>query len=193
MSTCRAPFLQERLGKSKSLCFSEPPARGLPGVEKGSLIEIVKGVFGLPDSPRGWWKELRDTLQEDSWQSLILDPAFFNLLDFSGHLIGMIIVHVDDLLLDNKRQPPSRISHLSLLRKYGVTDCKRADSNEGVLYSGKQIRTVPDDLRPGEISFATRPDGVCEDSLWTCKYDLGLEATKRGLSVQQAKSERCKV
>ena len=33
--------------------FLEPPSRGLPGIEKGALIEIVKGVFGLPDSHRG--------------------------------------------------------------------------------------------------------------------------------------------
>ena len=44
----------------------EPPSRGLPGVEKGALIKIEKGVFGLPDSLRGWWKELRDTLHGES-------------------------------------------------------------------------------------------------------------------------------
>ena len=65
---------------------------------KGALIEIVTGVFGLPDSPRGWWKELRDTLQGDSQKSLKLDLAFFCLRDFSGDLIGMIIAHVDDML-----------------------------------------------------------------------------------------------
>ena len=63
--------------------------RGLPGVEKGALIEIVKGVFGLPDSPRGWWRELREG---DSWTSLKLDHAFFCLRDSSGHLIGMIFL-----------------------------------------------------------------------------------------------------
>ena len=42
--------------------FFEWPSRGLLGIEKGALIEIVKGVFGLPDSPREWWKELCDTL-----------------------------------------------------------------------------------------------------------------------------------
>ena len=30
--------------------FFESPSRGLPRVEKGALIEVVKGVFGLPDS-----------------------------------------------------------------------------------------------------------------------------------------------
>ena len=31
------------------LCF-EPSSSGLLGIEKGALIEIVKGVFGLPDT-----------------------------------------------------------------------------------------------------------------------------------------------
>ena len=47
--------------KLKSLCSLS----GLPGIEKGALIKIVKGVFGMPDSPSGWWKELLDTLQGD--------------------------------------------------------------------------------------------------------------------------------
>ena len=54
------------LGKNREVedpLFFEPPSRGLPEIEKGTLIEIVRGVFGLPDSPRGWWKELRVTLQ----------------------------------------------------------------------------------------------------------------------------------
>ena len=66
----RVPFYEENLEKLKSFLFFEPPSRGLPGIERGALIEIVKGVFGLPDSHRGWWKALRDTLQGDSWKSL---------------------------------------------------------------------------------------------------------------------------
>ena len=61
--------------------FFEPLSPSLPRIEKGALIEIIKGAFGLPDSSRGWWKELRDTLQRDSWNSLKLDPAFFCLRD----------------------------------------------------------------------------------------------------------------
>ena len=82
----------------EELLFFEPPSRGLPGLVKGALIEIVKGVLGLSDSPRGWWKELRHTLHGDSWTSLKLDPTFFCLRD-SGNLIGMIIVHVGGLPL----------------------------------------------------------------------------------------------
>ena len=78
------------------------------------MIEIVKGVFGLPDSPRGWWKELRDTLQGNSWTPLKLGPAFLCLRDCSGHLNGTIIVHVDDMLLatNTSHQADSHLSPL---------------------------------------------------------------------------------
>ena len=48
--------------------------------------------------------------------SLKLDPPFFCLRDFSGHLIGVIIVHVDDMLVatNNSRQAESRISRFFL-------------------------------------------------------------------------------
>ena len=53
--------MRKILEKLKSLCSLS----GLPRIEKGALIEIVQGVFGLPDAPRRWWKELLDTLQGD--------------------------------------------------------------------------------------------------------------------------------
>ena len=34
--------------------YSEPPTQEILEVQKGSLIEMVKGVFGLPDSPLSW-------------------------------------------------------------------------------------------------------------------------------------------
>ena len=121
--------------------------------KKGALIEIVKGVFGLPDSPRGWWKELCATLHGDSWTTLKLDPAFFCLRDFSGHLIGMIIVHVDDMLLATNNHHPAE-SHISrLLSKYDIQDVERADDDGGVLYCGKRIRTVPDNTKPVGLSL----------------------------------------
>ena len=60
--------------------------------------------------------------------------TFLNMAqtEFSGHLIGMIIAHVGDMLL--------------------------AD-DKGVLSRGKRTRTVPDDMKPGGFCFCdkTRP------------------------------------
>ena len=32
--------------------YFRPPKEGLPGVEEGSLIKIIKGVYGLKEAPR---------------------------------------------------------------------------------------------------------------------------------------------
>ena len=65
-----------------------------------------------------------------SWTSLKLDPAFFCLRDFSGHLIGMIIVHVDDILVATNN------SQSLLIIQYDIRDVKRADDDGGVLHCG---------------------------------------------------------
>ena len=95
---------------SKRNLYFEPPKRGLPGVEPGSLIEIVKGVFGLSNSPRLWWDKLAAELL--SLEIVIgnevlklkhhqFDPCLFLLRDQhgEGNLRGAMVTHVDDLLI----------------------------------------------------------------------------------------------
>lgn len=48
--------------EAKRGLYFEPPRRGLHGVPEGSLIEIVKGVFGFVTSPRLWWEKLAEEL-----------------------------------------------------------------------------------------------------------------------------------
>ena len=59
-------FLREKPREVEEPLYFELPSRGVPGIVKDAMIEIVQGFFGPPDSPRGWWKELRDTRQKDS-------------------------------------------------------------------------------------------------------------------------------
>ena len=66
------PRDQERLGR----LFLEPPSRPLEGVEPGSLLEVVKSVYGLPDAPRAWWEELTEFLRGLGFRHLRLGVAF---------------------------------------------------------------------------------------------------------------------
>ena len=88
----------------------------------------------------------------------------------------MIIVHVDDMLpaTDNSHQAESHISRL--LSKYDIKDVTRADDGGGVLYCGKGVRTVPDDLKPGGLALQ---DGVRESSLRTGEYVSSSSPTRR--------------
>ena len=77
-----------------------------------------------------------------------------NLSDWtlpSSACVGMIIVHVDDMLLatNDSHQAETHISRL--LSKFDIKDVKKADDDGGVLYCGKRVRTVPDDMKPGGL------------------------------------------
>ena len=60
---------------------------------------------------------------------------------------------------DRKALPPGtktalRRLHISrLLCKYDIKDVKRADDDGGVLYCGKRVRTVPDDLKSAGLAL----------------------------------------
>ena len=92
------------------LLYLEQPATGVPGMEKGALWKVEKGIFGLVDSPRGWWGEIKDILAEVRvpWkgktfllEQLPLDPCVFCLRDVDApeqSPQGYLGIHVDDLL-----------------------------------------------------------------------------------------------
>ena len=55
------------------------------------------------------------------------------------------------LATNNSHQAESRVSRL--LSKYDIKDVKRADDDGSVLYSGKRVRTVLDDVKPGGLAL----------------------------------------
>ena len=62
----------------------------------GALIELVKGVFGLQESPRLWWLKLRDAVLEAGFEEIPGVPGVFALFDKLRKLVGLLCVHVDD-------------------------------------------------------------------------------------------------
>ena len=44
--------------------YLRQPKHGLPDLHPSQLIAIEKGVFGLIDSPRKWWKKFRNDIQD---------------------------------------------------------------------------------------------------------------------------------
>ncbi|OLQ05060.1 Copia protein [Symbiodinium microadriaticum] len=89
--------------------FFRQPKRGIPGLAPGQLVEIIKGVFGLSTSPKLWWLKLSSDLKsmqiqgEDEGihvQQNSIDPCVFMLVgDHSAKVRGLLLTHVDDLLL----------------------------------------------------------------------------------------------
>eukprot|EP00435_Cladocopium_sp_Y103_P030110 s1767_g7.t1 len=94
--------------ESRRGLYFEPPRQGLPGVADGSLIEIVKGIFGLSNSPRLWWQKLASELRNMEikvgeeilkLQHHDYDPCLLLLRNMGGELKGTLMCHVDDLLI----------------------------------------------------------------------------------------------
>lgn len=63
---------------------------------RDDLVKLVKGGFGLPESPHLWYLEYRGTLLQLGGRELRLLPGFFVFNNTKGELIGLACIHVDD-------------------------------------------------------------------------------------------------
>ena len=65
----------------------------------GGLARVRKGVFGLADSPRRWYLRLNKSLLRLGWRRSDMDAAQWFLYGADGSLQGIVVSHVDDLLM----------------------------------------------------------------------------------------------
>lgn len=63
---------------------------------KDDILEMVKGGFGLPESPRLWYMEYRDTLVDCGMREMSLLPGVFVAHHDDGALRALACIHVDD-------------------------------------------------------------------------------------------------
>ncbi|CAK0819108.1 unnamed protein product [Prorocentrum cordatum] len=107
-------FMQgEEQPRDKPL-FMEQPPQGLPGLQPGQVLRIVKGIFGLATAPRQWWATLKNALLKVELVSKdghkfhlvhgLVDPALFVGHGSDGTLQAIVCVHVDDLLIASSTQ-----------------------------------------------------------------------------------------
>ena len=60
------------------------------------LVELTKAGFGLPESPRLWYLEYKDTIEALGLKELALVPGLFWAFHPDGALRAMASIHVDD-------------------------------------------------------------------------------------------------
>ena len=137
-------FLQgdQSLSSRKEALYLRQPREGLPGLQKGQLMLVVRGIFGLANSPRLFWRHLRDTLLKIGFRQSTLDRAVFFYYK-EERLVLVLGAHVDDLL--GTGQPGAADEVLAELRAtfdFGAWADSRED--EVLEYGGKQIRKLAD-------------------------------------------------
>ena len=84
--------------------YLRPPKEGLEGVHQNDLLEMRKGVYGLCNAPRLWWRRLREVLLELGFVEMRMMQCVFMYWasDHQGNrkqLMGVLAVHVDDLII----------------------------------------------------------------------------------------------
>ena len=101
--------------------MEQPRGFQLPGTESStSLIQILKGVFGLPDAPRAWWENLTGFLTEElEFVHSRMDQAFLVWYypenekqstvrpgtGAPGSVGAILVIHVDDLMIATDGTP----------------------------------------------------------------------------------------
>ena len=65
---------------------------------RDDLVELTKGGFGLPESPRLWYLEYKDTIQDLGLYEMSLLPQFFRAFHPppSRRVRALASIHVDD-------------------------------------------------------------------------------------------------
>lgn len=100
------------------------------------ICKIAKGVFGLADAPRQWYLRLNRALLERGWQRSPVDHACWFLWkkDDPTSLHGMIISHVDDLLMGGDDVAVASLKNLGQELGFGAYE------SDEFVYCGKRIR-----------------------------------------------------
>ena len=122
------------IGNIRAFHADEPM---LPFGRKG-LARLRKGIFGLADSPRRWYLRLHKSLVQLGWQRSKVDAAMWFLKDEAGKMHGVILSHVDDLLLSGDQIAKDSLDRLGRELGFGTLE------TGSFSYCGKDIRQMPD-------------------------------------------------
>eukprot|EP00435_Cladocopium_sp_Y103_P016924 s2219_g4.t1 len=78
--------------------FAELPPGGVPGVEKGSLIQVTGNIYGANDAPHNWYVEFDTEAQHAGFTRSKFDSCLYFCYGASGKLEGVLGAHVDDTI-----------------------------------------------------------------------------------------------
>ena len=177
-------FLQGAPLVGKEPMYMKPPKQGLKGVKSNQLLRLLKPVYGRPDAPRAWYEELARVLTgELGFCKSAIDPAVFMLRDGQGLMVGLMVVHVDDLMVchDGSEFARQAVEALAKRFPFGTWD-RVADKACGVTYCGKEIRFRED---AGKPSIILSQDGFIDGRL----EEMEIDRERRKVPEQYASDE----
>ena len=140
--------------------YLKQPKNGLRGLHPDQLLKVTKGIFGLPDSPRRWWKRLKREMLDVAisyggrdlhFLQCPLDPCLFQLVgDDTPTPLAYVGVHVDDLLVVGPRDLTEAIKH-KLSERFPVDDWE----TDCFDYIGSHVTVTDEGVRITQESYAS--------------------------------------
>ena len=113
----------------------------MPGIQPNQILRLKRPVYGRPDAPRAWYEQISKFIIHDmGYTRSILDPALFVHRNEAGKPDGLLVLHVDDLMVatDGNHQVEHTVE--KLYERFPFGEWTRVkDVKEGVTYCGKEI------------------------------------------------------
>lgn len=133
-------FLQGEESKGEPL-YMFPPSIGLPEVDTNQILRLKRPVYGRPDAPRAWYEQISSfIIDKMGFERSILDPAMFIHRKSNGEPDGMLVLHVDDLMVatDGNDVIEQKVKLLCDRFPFGEWE-KVCETVSGINYCGKEI------------------------------------------------------
>ena len=124
------------------------PLLGL-GSQETAYMKMLKSAYGLADAPLLWFREASKRLERIGFVPMELDKCTFGFYE-NEELKGMVIIHVDDLLISGCRQSKGFQEILKKLKNafdFGKWDV--LDDKKNLTYCGGHVI-----LKDGEIELS---------------------------------------
>ena len=98
VADCKNAFCQSEEFKREAGKLYVVPCEGL-NLDKKTLLEAVKPVYGFDDAPMRWHKTFTDFLKSLGFRRTLLEACLYVLYSKTGRLLSMVFIEVDDLLV----------------------------------------------------------------------------------------------
>ena len=111
-------------------------------LDEGQMIELLGSAYGLTSAPREWFDDFATTLRKLNAQQSKTDPCLWTVADESGTVVGLLGVHVDDVLFSGDESSATWTTFLHDLHssyKWALWEA------ENFLHCGLRLQQFADD------------------------------------------------
>ena len=145
MLDVRAAFLQSK--PIERLVLVRPPKEFRKNDEE--VWRLKKAAYGLNDAARNWYNTIKKKLLELGCTMLKLDSSAYLFHDENGKLAGLVIVHVDDILLGGNEQFRTQVLE-GLIKAFHMGT---RNSSDEFKYIGWDIRQRPGGIEVNQHDY----------------------------------------